>query len=223
MSEARTASWSGLCPRPFPMKETRRATRVPLLRSPWWYPQTMRGRASRPRRALRPGIWDHRRDFRARGGSGLYRAASTMELSKPLALGGASANYVTSPLYQIADRGQTGFAPICIRGGCDCAHCRHLDTRCPHMPCRNSAGSVDVRNRRRRGIVYCGRTFAVFVHQGRPRDVSSVKTSSRDDLRRAPVFAGVRRRSRSDRAPSAADAVCDVPANSCRKNWELTE
>ena len=138
-------------------------------------------------------------------------------------LGGASANYVTSPLYQIADRGQTGFAPICIRGGCDCAHCRHLDTRCPHMPCRNSAGSVDVRNRRRRGIVYCGRTFAVFVHQGRPRDVSSVKTSSRDDLRRAPVFAGVRRRSRSDRAPSAADAVCDVPANSCRKNWELTE
>src|SRR6266536_988482 len=31
------------------------------------------------------GIWDHRRDFRARGGSGLYRAASTMELSKPLA------------------------------------------------------------------------------------------------------------------------------------------
>ncbi len=68
-----------------------------------------------------------------------------------------------------------------------------------------------------------GRTFAVFVHQGRPRDVSSVKTSSRDDLRRAPVFAGVRRRSCSDRAPSAADAVCDVPANSCRKNWELIE
>ncbi len=178
MSEARTASWSGLCPRPFPMKETRRATRVPLLRSPWWYPQTMRGRASRPRRALRPGIWDHRRDFRARGGSGLYRAASTMELSKPL----ASAVHLQTMSRAHFIKSQIVGRPVSHRSAFveDVIALIVVILTLAVLTCLAAIAPAG------RGIVYCGRTFAVFVHQGRPRDVSSVKTSSRG-LRRRPA------------------------------------
>ncbi len=183
---------------------------------------SMRGRASRPRRALRPGIWDHRRDFRARGGSGLYRAASTMELSKPL----ASAVHLQTMSRAHFIKSQIVGRPVSHRSAFveDVIALIVVILTLAVLTCLAAiAPAVWTFATAAAGIVYCGRTFAVFVHQGRPRDVSSVKTSSRDDLRRAPVFAGVRRRSRSDRAPSAADAVCDVPANSCRKNWELTE